>query len=358
MSSIQSKTKHDVEQALGRERCDWEDFKALISPAAAPYLEHMAQKSHQLTLKRFGSTMQLYIPMYLSNICYNSCVYCGFNHKNEIQRRILTDNEIIREAEAIKALGNFEHILLVTGESPRDAGLNYLKRAIRLVKSYFSQVSLEVQPLSQQEYEELVAEGLHTVYIYQETYNRERYPLYHPAGKKRDFEWRLETPDRLGSAGIYRTGIGALIGLEDWRTECAFMALHLQYLEKYYWQTRYSIAFPRLRPFAGGFQPNSVMTDRELVQVICAFRLFNGEVELSISTRESETLRNNLVKLGITALSAGSKTNPGGYVVEPESLEQFAINDDRSPCQVTEMLRRQGYEPVWKDWERAYYPIK
>lgn len=354
-SSIYAKTAMDVERALSHDRCDLEDFKALLSPSAQAYLEPMAQKSHQRTLKRFGNTMQLYIPLYLSNICYNSCVYCGFNHKNKIDRRILTDKEIIQEIEAIKALGQFDHILLVTGESPKDTGIEYLQQTIRLVKPYFSQVSLEVQPLEENEYEILVAEGLHTVYIYQETYHKEKYPLYHPAGKKKDFAWRLETPDRLGQAGIYRTGIGALIGLEDWRTECTFMAMHLQYLEKQYWQTRYSIAFPRLRPFSGGFTPNYIMTDRELVQVICAFRLFDGEVELSISTRESEHFRNNLVKLGITALSAGSKTNPGGYTVAPQSLEQFAVNDDRSPEEVAKMLRKYGYEPVWKDWERAYH---
>lgn len=348
--SIYAKTARDVETALAKERCDLEDFKALISPAAAPYLEEMAQKSHRNTLRRFGNTMQLYVPLYLSNVCYNSCVYCGFNHKNKINRRILTDSEILREAEAIKAMG-FEHLLLVTGESPRDAGVDYLSNAIRLLRPHFAQITCEVQPMEQSEYETLAAEGMHGVYVYQETFNKDRYPVYHPAGKKADFYYRLETPDRLGRAGVHKVGIGALIGLEDWRTDCFFTALHLNYLEKIYWQTKYSIAFPRMRPYAGGFSPNVIMSDRELVQLICAYRLFDNEVELSISTRESPAFRDNLVKLGVTSMSAGSKTNPGGYAVAPETLEQFTVNDDRTPAEICEMLKSKGYEPVWKDWD-------
>jgi len=350
--SIYSKTTRDVEIALTKSKCDLEDFKALISPAAIPYLETMAQKSNYLTLKRFGKTMQLYIPLYLSNICYNSCVYCGFSHKHKILRKILTNEEIIQEAEAIKSFG-FDNVLLVTGESPKDAGVAYLQQAIRLVRPYFSHVSCEVQPLEQEDYELLVSEGLTTVYIYQETYNKQNYPGYHPKGKKADFNYRLDTPDRLGKADIYKIGLGVLIGLEDWRTDSFFTALHMNYLERTYWKTKYSISFPRLRPFAGGFEPNVHMSDKELVQLICAFRILNNEVELSISTRENEYLRDNLIHCGITSLSAGSKTNPGGYVVDPQSLEQFEVSDDRSPAKIAEMLKKQGYEPVWKDWDRS-----
>ncbi|MDP4209053.1 MAG: 2-iminoacetate synthase ThiH [Bacteroidota bacterium] len=355
--SIYAKTSRDVEVALSKDKCDLEDFKALISPAAVPYLETMAQKSHERTLRRFGNTMQLYVPLYLSNICYNSCVYCGFNHKNKINRRILNDEEILREAEAIKAMG-FEHLLLVTGESPKDAGVKYLQNAIRLLRPHFAQISCEVQPLDQCDYEILAAEGMNAVYVYQETFHKEKYPTYHPAGKKADFYYRLGTPNRLGKAGVHKVGLGTLIGLEDWRTDNFFMALHLNYLEKTYWKTKYSIAFPRMRPYAGGFQPNVIMSDKELVQLICAFRLFDSEVELSISTRESSSFRDNLVKLGVTALSAGSKTNPGGYAVAPQSLEQFTINDDRSPVEICQMLKSKGYEPVWKDWDRSIIAMK
>jgi 2-iminoacetate synthase len=209
---------------------------------------------------------------------------------------------------------------------------------------------MEVQPMDRDEYERLIPLGLHSVLIYQETYHEEDYRKHHPKGKKSRFGYRLETPDRLGQAGIHKIGLGVLIGLEDWRTDSFFTALHLDYLQRNYWQTRYSISFPRLRPFSGGLAPKVNMSDRELVQLICAYRLFSEEVELSLSTRESGRFRDRLVQLGITTMSAGSKTNPGGYAVDPQSLEQFEISDERSPAEVAQMIRQQGYEPVWKDW--------
>jgi len=210
-----------------------------------------------------------------------------------------------------------------------------------------------VQPLDQDEYERLIPEGLNTVLVYQETYHQEDYKKHHPKGKKSNFHYRLDTPDRLGRAGIHKLGLGVLIGLEDWRTDSFYTALHLGYLERTYWQTKYSLSFPRLRPAEGMLPPKVEMSDRELVQLICAYRLLNEEVELSISTRESPAFRDHVVKLGITSISAGSKTNPGGYAVAPESLEQFEISDERSPAEIAAMLRRQGYEPVWKDWDNA-----
>ncbi len=213
---------------------------------------------------------------------------------------------------------------------------------------------MEVQPLNQEDYEELIPLGLNTVLVYQETYHKEDYKKHHPKGKKSNFDYRLETPDRLGRAGIHKIGLGVLIGLEDWRTDSFFNALHLDYLERTYWKTKYTISFPRLRPFSGGLEPKVEMNDRELVQLICAYRIFNEEVELSISTRETEKFRNNIIKLGITSMSAGSKTNPGGYKVETDSLEQFEISDERSPAAIVQMLKEQDYEPVWKDWEMAF----
>lgn len=350
--SIYSKKESDVLQALQKEKCTIEDFKALISPAASPFLEQMAERSRELTLKRFGRTIQLYEPLYLSNECQNICTYCGFSFDNKIKRKTLTDEEIVKEVEAIKAKG-FDHILLVTGEANHTVGVPYLKNAIRLIKPYFSHISIEVQPLDQPEYEELIAEGLNTVLVYQETYDKEDYNFHHTKGRKSNFDYRLETPDRLGKSGIYKIGLGILIGLEDWRTDSFFTALHLTYLEKKYWQTKYSISFPRLRPAEGVKPPKVIMSDKELVQLICAYRIFDHEVELSISTREHAKFRNNIVKLGITSMSAGSKTNPGGYAVDVESLEQFEISDERSPEEISEMIRQQGYEPVWKDWDRV-----
>ncbi len=347
---IYTKTDSDVIHALNKSKLDLEDFKALVSPAAEPYLEQMAQRSQYLTQKRFGKTIQLYVPLYLSNECQNICTYCGFSFDNKIKRKTLTENELLREIEAIKSMG-FEHVLLVTGEANRTVGVDYLKNAIRIVRPHFSNIAMEVQPLDESEYAQLIQEGVNTVLVYQETYHEEDYKIHHPRGKKSNFEYRMETPDRLGKAGIHKIGLGVLIGLEDWRTDSFFTALHLSYLEKTFWQSRYSISFPRLRPFSGGLTPKVEMNDRELVQLICAFRLFNVEVELSLSTRESEKFRDHVIRLGITSMSAGSKTNPGGYIVEPESLKQFEISDERFPEEIASVIRRQGYEPVWKDWD-------
>lgn len=348
--SIYSKTATDVEIALQKEKRTIEDFKALISPAALPYLEQMAQLSHRLTQKRFGKTLQLYIPLYLSNECQNICTYCGFSLHNKIPRKTLAPFEIMQEANYLKEQG-FEHVLLVTGEANKTVGVDYLQNAITLLKPHFANVSMEVQPLEQEEYEILREAGLHTVLVYQETYHKDDYKLHHTKGKKSNFDFRLATPDRLGKAGMHKIGLGVLIGLEDWRTDNFFTALHLQYLEKTYWQTRYSISFPRLRPAEGLIEPKVVMNDRELVQLICAWRIFNEEVELSISTRENENFRDHVIQLGITSISAGSKTNPGGYVTAVESLEQFEIDDSRSPAEIVSMIESKGYKPVWKDWE-------
>ena len=333
-----------------------EDFKALISPAAAPYLEEMAQLSQAITRKRFGNVIQMYIPLYLSNECNNICTYCGFSFDNKVKRKTLSAIEVMQEVAAIKALG-YDHVLLVTGEANQTVHVDYFKQVLALIRPHFSHISMEVQPLDQQDYEELIPDGLNTVLVYQETYHQDDYKKHHPKGKKSNFEYRLDTPDRLGRAEIHKMGLGVLIGLEDWRTDSFFTALHLTYLEKHYWKSKYSISFPRLRPFSGGLEPKVTMSDRELVQLICAYRLLNEEVELSISTRESHEFRNNIIKLGITAISAGSKTNPGGYVVEQQSLEQFEISDERSPQAIASMIAAQGYEPVWKDWDTCLTKI-
>ncbi|ADE55713.1 2-iminoacetate synthase ThiH [Coraliomargarita akajimensis] len=354
-ASIYAKTAVDVERALARPmgKTTLDDFQALISPAAQPYLEQMAQISHARTLERFGYTIQMYAPMYLSNVCSNICTYCGFSANNRIPRKILNDEEILKEYAALKAMG-MDHILLVTGESNVRVGVPYLKNAFNLAREQFSSISMEVQPMGQQGYEELIDAGLSAVMVYQETYNRESYKIYHPKGQKSDYDFRLETPDRLGRAGIKKIGLGALYGLDDWRTDSLMVATHLRYLEQTYWQTKYSLSFPRIRPHEGDFQPVSVMTDKDLVQLICAYRMLSSEVELSLSTRERPVFRDHAYKLGITTMSAGSKTNPGGYVVEPQTLEQFEVSDERSPAEIETMLKQGGYEVVWKDWDPTY----
>ncbi|MDF4425031.1 2-iminoacetate synthase ThiH [Vibrio parahaemolyticus] len=356
--SIYAKTAQDVERALAKPKRDLEDFKALISPAAEPYLEQMAKLSYSLTRKRFGNTMSLYIPLYLSNLCANACTYCGFSMENRIKRRTLNRDEVEAEIDAIKRM-KFDSVLLVTGEHETNVGMKYFREMVPIIKQRFNYLAMEVQPLDQDEYAELKTLGLDAVMVYQETYHPKTYAQHHLRGNKMDFRYRLETPDRLAKAGIDKIGLGALIGLEEWRTDCFFAAAHLDYLERTYWQSRYSISFPRLRPCAGnvpasGLQPKSVMTDKQLVQLICAYRLFNPEVELSLSTRESPQFRDNVLPLGITSMSAASKTQPGGYATEEVELEQFEISDERSAASVEDMIRAKGFDPVWRDWHSAY----
>ncbi|AEH31840.1 2-iminoacetate synthase ThiH [Vibrio anguillarum] len=351
--SIRSKTASDVERALHKEKRDLEDFKALISPAAEPYIEQLAQLSYSLTRQRFGNTLSFYIPLYLSNLCANACTYCGFSMENRIKRRTLSLHEVERELAVIKQM-QFDNVLLVTGEHETKVGMNYFRQILPLIKREVSYVAMEVQPLQQAHYAELKSLGLDAVMVYQETYHPSTYALHHLRGNKMDFNFRLETPDRLARAGIDKIGLGALIGLEDWRADCFYVAAHLDYLEKRYWKTRYSISFPRLRPCEGGLQPKSVMSDKQLVQLICAFRLLNSEVELSLSTRESAHFRDKLIPLGITSISAGSKTQPGGYAMQEAELEQFVISDERTAVQVAAAVKGQGFEVVWRDWHAAY----
>ena len=353
-AAIMSKTATDVDRALAKERHTVDDFMALISPAAATRLEEMARLSRALTQKRFGKTISMYIPMYITNSCTNSCVYCGFNRHNKMERVILTPGQIKDECEAIRRLGPFENLLIVTGENPRLAGTDYLEEALKVCRPYFNNLTIEVMPLSAEDYSRLTHAGLNGVVCFQETYNRARYKVYHPAGMKSNFEWRLNGYDRMGSAGVHKIGMGVLIGLEDWRTDVTMMARHLLYLRRHYWRTRYSVNFPRMRPSEGHFQPNVVMSDRELAQLTFAFRIFDPDVDISFSTRESPDFRNNIATLGVTSMSAGSKTDPGGYATYPRSLEQFAVSDERTPAQVEADIRRLGYEVVWKDWDKIF----
>jgi 2-iminoacetate synthase len=342
-----------VERALVEKQPDISDFCALISGAARPYLEEMACKSHAITKRRFGKTIQLYAPLYLSNECTNICTYCGFSLGNKIARKTLNEDEILIEARAVKALG-FDHVLLVTGESSRAVGVEYIEKAIQLVRPIFSNISIEVQPLETAEYQQLRAAGLHSVLVYQETYDREAYKEHHPKGKKANFNYRLETPERIGVAGVHKIGIGALYGLSDWRFDAASVALHLRHLEKRFWQQKFSISFPRLRPAEGVVSKEQALNETDLVQLICAYRIWNENVELSLSTRESSYFRDNALPLGVTTMSAGSKTEPGGYEVNSKALKQFEIDDNRSPTMVAQAIRRAGYEPVWKDWDMSY----
>ncbi len=353
---INSKTDRDVRRALASQHCTEEDFMALISPAAAPYLEQMAALAKQYTEARFGRTISMFIPLYLTNSCTNSCIYCGFHISNPMARTILTEEEMVNEFKAIKQLGPFENLLMVTGENPAKAGVDYLAKALDLAKPYFSNLKLEVMPLKAEEYELLTHHGLNGVICFQETYHKDNYKIYHPRGMKSNFDWRVNGFDRMGQAGVHSIGMGVLIGLEkEWRTDITMMAIHLRYLQKHYWRTKYSVNFPRMRPSEnGGFQPNVVLQDRELAQATFAMRIFDHDVDISYSTREPADIRDHMATLGVTTMSAASKTEPGGYYSYPQTLEQFHVSDERSVEEVAEALRRVGREPVWKDWDASF----
>lgn len=331
-----------------------DEFAILISDAADPYLEDMARLSQHFTRERFGKTISLYIPMYVSNACTNKCVYCGFNHDNPMTRTTLTMDQIDAECRAIKKLGPFQNLLIVSGEYPSLCGVDYLEKTLEVCRPYFHNLTIEVQPLKMELYERLTHSGLNGVVCFQETYHREAYKTYHPRGMKSIYEWRLNGYDRMGQAGVHKIGLGVLLGLEDWRPDTVMMARHLRYLQKHYWRTRFSVNFPRMRPSESGYQPKVVISDRELARLTFAFRIFDHDIDISYSTREAHVYRDNIMTLGVTSMSAGSRTEPGGYVSTPEALEQFEVSDERTPSEVAAAIRRNGLEPVWKDWDMIF----
>lgn len=369
-----------VRESLAKDKLSLADFASLISPAGGKLLEHMGRRSHALTQQRFGKVIRLFAPLYLSNECINNCKYCGFSRDNAILRVTLSLEEVRREAQAIKAQG-FRNILLVAGEHPKFVSTTYLRDCITALHEDVPSVSLEIGPLEVEEYKPLVAAGADGLVVYQETYDRAVYADMHTAGPKRNFDWRLETPERGYAAGFRRLGISPLYGLADWRYEAIAVAAHADYLLRNCWKSYVTISLPRLRPCAGEFQPLTHMTDREMVQLVCAFRLMFPDVGLVLSTRESAKLRDGLIPLGITMMSAGSHTEPGGYtgagkehthhtvrgrIVEEGASEwatppgqtttataQFNIADERPADEVARLIQRLGYEPVWKDWDAA-----
>ncbi len=357
---IAAKNSMDVRRALAKQHLDVEDFMALISPAAEPFLEQMAHLSQRYTQERFGNTMSMFIPLYITNSCSNSCVYCGFHRENPMARTILTVDQCEDEFKAIKRLGAFENLLIVTGENPAKAGPKYLAAVLDRAKPYFSNLKIEVMPLSTEDYEMLTHHGLNGVICFQETYHAENYKLYHPRGMKSKFEWRLDGFDRMGMAGVHSIGMGALLGLEkEWRTDVAMLAYHLRYLQKKYWRTKYSVNFPRMRPAQNeGFRPNCFVTDRQLAQITFAMRIFDHDVDISYSTREPALIRNNMCRLGVTTMSAASRVNPGGYYTYPDALEQFSVSDDRTVEAIAESLGQRGVEPVWKDWDSSFDRVR
>lgn len=359
ISRVNQTTEDDVKKVIqlalaGKRELTPEQLGHLISPAAFNFLEQMAGLANRITAERFGKTVSLYIPMYVGNACTNKCVYCGFNHDNKFERKILDFEEIRKECEAIKKLGPFENLLIVAGEYPSLCGVDYLEEVLKICRPYFHNLTIEVQPMKSADYLRLTNSGLNGVVCFQETYNRKAYTKYHPHGMKSHFSWRLNGYDRMGEAGVHKIGMGALLGLEDWRGEIIMMARHIRYLQKKYWRSRFSVNFPRLRPSESGFKPNFDVTDRDLALITCAFRLFDKDIDISFSTRETPAFRDHMIPLGVTSMSAGSRTEPGGYTQSNDNLEQFEVSDDRTPLTVEKAIIEKGYQPVWKDWDAIF----
>ncbi len=376
----QGATLAAVQESLARERRSLADFAHLISPAAGTMLEELGRRSHALTLKRFGKVMRLFAPLYLSNECINNCKYCGFSRDNAILRVTLSVDDVRREARELTRQG-FRNVLLVAGEHPKFVSNGYMAECVAALHEIVPSVSLEIGPMSTEDYHPLVAAGADGLVVYQETYDRAVYDEMHTSGPKKNFDWRVETPERAYAAGFRRLGISPLYGLADWRYEALSVAAHADYLLRNCWKAQVTISLPRLRPCAGEFQPLTHMTDRELVQLVCAFRIMFPDVGLVLSTRESPRMRDGLFPLGITMISAGSHTEPGGYtgagretvhqtvrgrIIERSASEwaasaddattatgQFQIADERTPQEVADFIRKLGYEPVWKDWDTA-----
>ena len=350
-------TPDEVTKALNRGDRSPRDLAALLSPSAVQRLEAMARGANRLTRLNFGRTMALYAPIYLSNVCTSDCTYCGYAIRSGMsgERLTLTEPEIRAECRALAAHG-FQNVLLLTGEAPTVAGIDYLARAVEIAREYFAAVSVEVYALGSREYERLVHAGLEGVTLYMETYHRETYAKVHLSGRKRDFGYRLGAIERAGRAGVRRLSIGALLGLYDWRVEGFWTALHAKYLQKSCWQSGVSISFPRLLHTPERYPVQSPLSDRDFVQLIVATRLFLPEVGFNLSTRERSGLRDRLIPLGVTHMSAGSSTRPGGYAsCGEQTLSQFEIEDRRTPAEVAEVIRNAGYDPVWKDFDRSFH---
>lgn len=353
---VDSQKDTDVEKALSKkEPLGVDDFAALISENARKhYLKDMVNISTQLTRRRFGRCVNMYLPLYLTNLCSNKCVYCGFSVMNKFKRVVLNLSQIDEECQAISKMG-YKNILLVSGESERRAGIDYFKQVLPVVKKYASYLQMEVQPLSVDDYVQLKELGLDAVSVYQETYHKEYYSKVHLGGRKADYRWRLETPDRLGMAEIDKVGIGSLLGLYDWRADLCATALHILYMREHYWKTNLSVSFPRLRPAAGGFEPKLPVSDAKLLQIICALRIFDNELDLTLSTRESASFRDLILPVGITAISAGSSTEPGGYAHKGENLEQWTVNDDRTVDEVVSAMESSGFEAVFQNASTTFF---
>lgn len=350
-------TEADVRRALTAISPAPEDFLALMSPAAAPFLEEMAQKASRLTLQHFGRTIQLFTPLYLSNFCTNHCVYCGFNCRNDIPRTQLSLEEVEREGKAIAAMG-LKHLLILTGDARAKASPEYLLSCVEVLRKHFPSVSIEIYAMTEEEYAALIEAGVDGLTMFQETYDEALYSTLHPRGPKKDFRNRLDAPERGCKAGMRVVNIGALLGLGDWRKDAFLTGMHAAYLQDKFPDVDVAVSLPRMRPHVGEFQPSSIISDRGMVQTMLALRIFLPRLGITISTRESPEFRENILPLGVTKMSAGVSTAVGGHSKDDseEKVGQFDISDERSVDEMCEVLRARGYQPVFKDWEPILDP--
>ncbi len=349
LERIQSVSKEEVTRVLSKESFSIDDYFVLISPVASGFLEEMARKAQKITLQHFGRAMVLYAPLYLANYCVNNCSYCGFNVHNELDRRKLTMEDLKIEAKAISQMG-IRHILILTGESRKHSSVEYIKECVKVISEYFTSISIEIYPLDEEEYRLLVNNGVDGLTIYQEVYDEDVYKIMHPSGPKNNYRYRLDTPERGCKSGMRSVGIGALMGLGDWRTEAFYTALHAHYLTSKYPEVEISLSIPRMRPHTGSFEVPSPVDDRDFVQIMLVARLFLRHVGITVSTRERSSFRDNLIGLGVTRMSAGSVTEVGGYN-KKRGDGQFEISDDRSVEEIRKMLYNKGFQPVFKDWQ-------
>ena len=353
----QQYTSKNVKSALEHETCSIEDFKALLSPAAEPYLEQMAQRASLETAKHFGNTIYLFTPLYIANYCENYCVYCGFNCYNDIKRMKLNFEQIEHEMKVIADSG-MEEILILTGESHSKSDVKYIGTACKLAQKYFRNVGLEIYPVNVEDYKYLHECGADYVTVFQETYDSDRYEQLHLAGHKRIFPYRFDAQERALMAGMRGVGFSALLGLADFRRDALASALHVYYLQKKYPHAEFSLSCPRLRPIINNDKINPLdVGERQLCQVLCAYRIFMPFVGITVSSRESESFRNGIVKIAATKISAGVSTGIGdhenkysGKESENAGDEQFEIADSRSFNKMYKDMTSEGLQPVLNDY--------
>lgn len=351
-------TAADVRRALEHETCSIEDFKALLSPAAEPYLEAMAQKARNITSMHFGNTVYLFTPLYIANYCENYCVYCGFNCYNHIQRMKLDLEQIEKEMKVIADSG-MEEILILTGESRQKSDVKYIGEACKLARKYFRMVGLEVYPVNSDEYKYLHECGADYVTVFQETYDADKYETLHLMGHKRIWPYRFDAQERALMGGMRGVAFSALLGLSDFRKDALASALHVYYLQRKYPHAEMSLSCPRLRPIINNDKINPLdVHEKQLCQVLCAYRIFLPYVGITVSSRESAQFRNGIVKIAATKVSAGVSTGIGDHESkytgkeksEDMGDEQFEINDSRSLNKMYDDITEEGLQPVLNDY--------